>query len=340
MNKYLAKALSLFIASKHDRKLFKNIFIHSDFLKNEKESTIKNLANLLSLSEDPKILLSKDLALIEIEVFSYCNRQCWFCPNSNIDRHSQNKYMDENLYMKIINELSEINYSGIVSYSRYNEPFSDEIILTRLKYARKKLRYANLYTHTNGDYLTKELLKKLEQSGINTIRIQYYMKKDEKYEKNIILQKMIHRSKAFCDSYSINYFNDYYVELKIKNRNIDIIYQAINFTDYACNRGEALNIKMDYKRKTPCFIPFANMYIDYNGLVLPCCNMRSDIAEHKKFIVGDTNLQHLWDIFSGLKYINIRKKLLQNNITISPCSSCDFSEGFIPQTLSGENKCL
>ena len=22
------------------------------------------------------------VSLVEIEIFSYCNRQCWFCPNS------------------------------------------------------------------------------------------------------------------------------------------------------------------------------------------------------------------------------------------------------------------
>ena len=33
-----------------------------------------------------KDLFKKHLKLIEIEVFSFCNRKCWYCPNSYIDR--------------------------------------------------------------------------------------------------------------------------------------------------------------------------------------------------------------------------------------------------------------
>ena len=64
------------------------------------------------------------LKLIEIETFSYCNRKCWFCPNSTIDRHSGSTAMPEEMYLSIINQLSEIDYSGEITYSRYNEPLA------------------------------------------------------------------------------------------------------------------------------------------------------------------------------------------------------------------------
>ena len=38
-----------------------------------------------------------DLRLIEIEIHSYCNRKCGWCPNSIIDRQSTVKEMEEEL---------------------------------------------------------------------------------------------------------------------------------------------------------------------------------------------------------------------------------------------------
>lgn len=46
----------------------------------------------------------KYIRMVEIEIFSFCNRKCWFCPNSFIDRNSTNILMQEELYLKILNE--------------------------------------------------------------------------------------------------------------------------------------------------------------------------------------------------------------------------------------------
>ena len=41
-----------------------------------------------------------DFVFIEIEIFSYCNRKCWFCPNSFVDRRSENLIMPEEKIFK------------------------------------------------------------------------------------------------------------------------------------------------------------------------------------------------------------------------------------------------
>ena len=38
-------------------------------------------------------IFQRAVRMVEIEVFSYCNRRCWFCPNATIDRISKNIYM-------------------------------------------------------------------------------------------------------------------------------------------------------------------------------------------------------------------------------------------------------
>ena len=96
-----------------------------NYIKYESTPTIiNNVGELLGLSNntDNKQIMKKNLTQVEIEIFSYCNRTCWFCPNSIIDRHSENHFMPEEQYLKILEQLKEINYSNIITYSRYNEP--------------------------------------------------------------------------------------------------------------------------------------------------------------------------------------------------------------------------
>ena len=95
----------------------------------------------------------EQIRLIEIELFSYCNRTCSFCPNSFIDRLSFNELLDINLFKKIIKELKLVDYSNYISFSRYNEPLSYRDILDdRIKYIRKELPKSKLVLNTNGDY--------------------------------------------------------------------------------------------------------------------------------------------------------------------------------------------
>ena len=100
----------------------------------------------------------ENIKLIEIELFSFCNRECSFCPNSFIDRHTNNKLLDVEVFKKIINELAKFNYSNYISFSRYNEPLSHRDILEdRIKYVRKVLPDTKLVMNTNGDYDWKDI---------------------------------------------------------------------------------------------------------------------------------------------------------------------------------------
>ena len=119
--------------------------------------------------------------MVEIEVFSLCNRTCWFCPNSYIDRRSENKLMNEGLYSKILGNLQEIGYNGTISYSRYNEPLADPIIFDRIKQARDTVPKELLHFNTNGDFFNKEILQKLYDVGLRSLNIQVYTPEKSSY---------------------------------------------------------------------------------------------------------------------------------------------------------------
>ena len=272
-----------------------------------------------------KKYLKENVELIEIEVFSYCNRQCWHCSNSVIDRHSGNTYMSNFIYNKILKNLEQINYNKMISFSRYNEPLADKIIYKRLLEARTRIPNALLSLNTNGDFLDKDVIKKLYDSGLRNLNIQIYMPINSLHEiiesniikvlQNLSLDEISRTSNKEKIAVNSNY----------ANMNINIYYR--NFCVNGVNRGGIVSkLNKVSNRIAPCLVPTKGIYIDYNGIIMPCCNLRSDWKEHKKFILGNLNdnNQNLFTIFYNKKAKAFRELMASGNLKSYPCNTCLF----------------
>jgi len=98
---------------------------------------------------------------VEIEVNGFCNRKCLWCPNYRLKRDKPVE-MPEETYLKILCELKDNNFQGTISYSRYNEPMADMMLLKkRLKQAKGILPGIRLVSNTNGDFFNEGNLKDL-----------------------------------------------------------------------------------------------------------------------------------------------------------------------------------
>lgn len=276
----------------------------------------------------------KYIRMVEIEIFSFCNRKCWFCPNSFIDRNSTNILMQEELYLKMLNELKSINYNNMISYSRYNEPTSNrKIFIKRLKQAKIIIPNATLHTNTNGDFLSRDYLDELYEAGLKSMNIQSYLNKNEIFNANDIKIKVGKMAEKLGLDFieKVNSIDRYEVAFKYKDMNLNMY--ARDFRLNGNNRGGVLDTIPAITRKSPCYIPFTDIYIDYNGKVLPCCNFRSDIKEHNNFILGDANNESILDIFNNIKIKKLRKKLLKDINKIKPCNECNFAIDYKPNFL-------
>lgn len=272
-----------------------------------------------------KKLLSESVNMVEIEVFSFCNRRCYFCPNSFIDRHSINNYMDEAVYLKILNELSEVSYNKLISYSRYNEPLADRIIFTRLKQAREILPNATLHLNTNGDYLTFDYLQELYESGLRSINIQVYPNLGEKFdEQNAIKQMNQKINDLKLEFEDAAYSPNDWMEKRLKYKDMQIKIYARNFDKNGCSRGNTVDIMKNYVRSAACMSPFRHIYIDYNCNIMPCCNLRSDLDKHHPFIVGNVAEQKIFEVYTGEKLVQWRKNLIHFSSKQYPCRNCSF----------------
>ncbi len=236
--------------------------------------------------------------------------------------------MPVSLYNSILNELAEIDYCGLISYSRYNEPLADKVILERLCQARAALPNATLHANTNGDYLTPDYLDQLYASGLRSLNIQAYLGNKDPYDHERIRAKIDKlTAKLGLSSTMVRDEPGIWLEVRLEYKNMAIRLYGRNFEVNGCNRGEEVPIAFHQSRTSPCLSPFYHFYIDYNGSVMPCCNLRSDSPLHKECVI--TNLDDQPGIF--LAYASEtasqwRRSLIGYGEKEGVCKTCRFVE--------------
>ena len=107
---------------------------------------------------------------ISIECNSFCNRSCSFCTRSKDDREKVR--MPEELVHKVLYELAEIEYKGLISFHFYNEIFTDKRIFSFFEKCQEL--GLNNYLFTNGDYLTKDAVERLSKYNIKEFALSIY----------------------------------------------------------------------------------------------------------------------------------------------------------------------
>lgn len=106
-------------------------------------------------------------SVVEIEVNSRCNRRCGYCPNSLPDLPRVDKFMDRELYKRIIRELAAIEFSGRLSFHFFNEPLVRRDLEALVAWARAALPWAYLVLFTNGDLLDDDRHAALLEAGVD-----------------------------------------------------------------------------------------------------------------------------------------------------------------------------
>ena len=183
---------------------------------------------------------------------------------------------------------------------------------------------AKLRTNTNGDYVTKEYIENLRDCGLNELFIQQYLANDEFYDHKKIKSKMLKKMEFLGLDYSvISDIDNHRIEYDIKISGIKVHLRARNFSIEGTARTKKVLISNSkYVRTQPCKQPFNNMYIDYNGSVVVCCNSRSDIPEHENSVMGNIKDKKLWDIYSSSRYDYWREHLKDNSPKSGICEKC------------------
>jgi cyclic pyranopterin phosphate synthase len=106
-------------------------------------------------------------SVVEIEIGVRCNRTCIYCPNSTLGSTSPSTFMEIALFRRIVAQLSEIAFSGRLSFHFYNEPLMRKDLEVLVAIARATLPLAHLVLYTNGDLLSDTRYDDLLKAGID-----------------------------------------------------------------------------------------------------------------------------------------------------------------------------
>lgn len=124
-------------------------------------------------SSRPSVRMSLDAepiawpSVVEIEVGVRCNRTCIYCPNSTVGSTSAFAFMEIGLFRRIVAQLSEIAFSGRLSFHFYNEPLMRKDLEDLVAIARAALPFAHLVLYTNGDLLNDTRYENLLGAGVD-----------------------------------------------------------------------------------------------------------------------------------------------------------------------------
>lgn len=234
---------------------------------------------------------------IQIETVNRCNGECSFCPvNKNVDTREM-KIMSDELFEKIVNELSSINYSGKIALFSNNEPFIDAKIYERAKLIKTTCSEAYIYIYTNGSLLDNEKFNRIEP-WLDKIII-------DNYNDNLTINENLLPIVKLCEN-----------DQKL-NEKTEIHLRKVNEILYS-RGGQAPNKKITSLRKYPCFLPFNQMVIRPDGKVSLCC---SDALG--KMTLGNISEDTIVNIWYSDTYKNIRERIINNIDSISLCKFCD-----------------
>lgn len=327
--------------SKKYRKMYKNndkINILLPLLEEQiKETRCNEVISLLLHEEKDKNLqryiTKKFLTQIEIGIHSFCNRKCWFCPNCIYPRNKEKIEMPEELFLKILSNLKEIEYDGLISLYRYNESFADmPLMLKRLKQTREYLPNVYIFNSTNGDYIKSiEDIYKAFDAGLNETYIKIYLNKKDEWKQDFLHAKL----KEFLDRIHFNIkdlifkeFNDfnytfYFIPKNYPNNKIYFQINNFNNTQITYDRGGSLDQFKTQERYKPCISPIHTLNIDYDGYAMPCCNVRYDIPSQQYLSMGNIKDKDIFEIFCSKESANIRKNLFFFGKKFSACATCN-----------------
>ena len=245
------------------------------------------------------------VSLFEISVTGLCNRKCTFCPRANPEVYPNvDEYISPQLHTKMMSELGELQYKGLIVYSGYSEPLLHEELDKLVGEARRLCPGSRIEIYTNGDFLDVDLLRRLFEAGVDSILVSLYDGPHQikhfsrmRQEGGVTEQQLVLRER---------YLLDQGAGMHLSNRAGMIDFQQMHIAPLA----------KPIDRK--CYLPFYMMMIDHTGLVFMCSH---DWV--KKFIIGDLNKETVVEVWNGPRFKEVRKNLAVGNRKLGPCAKCD-----------------
>jgi radical SAM protein with 4Fe4S-binding SPASM domain len=281
-------------------------------------------------------LFKSSVSNVEVEVSSYCNRVCSFCPNAFIDRRSAQHYMNDALYTRILTDLASIDYEGRFCFHRYNEPLADrDYILKRVRESRAALPRARLKIYTNGDYLTADYLEALADAGLDDMLVTVYLGEHQAYTDELVRERVMARLASLGLPYRILQREPGIILARVDwkpGRRLLVRGKSFEQPTFekgipeTVDRGGSVAVNAAYHRRSPCMMVFSELQVELDGSVVPCCNIRTDNPEHRSYKIGTIGQDaSIFDVWTNAAHTEWRRRLFTFGEKDPPCGTCSYA---------------
>lgn len=275
---------------------------------------------------EARSLFKRSVEFVGLETFSYCNRKCWFCANSFIDRKTANLFLDEGILAMVLRDLAEIDFDRTINLSSYNEPLADPVILDHLRRVRREVPRAQLSLYSNGDYLNRDYLDRLHDAGLNELYLSLHTGDHEDLNDSKVERRLRYfRDRCGLDITMTRIEPGVRYKGRADYRGMYVQFYEPNMRTLGSNMGELIeDVETRYVRTCPCLEPLTHLTIDYTGFVVPCCRIRSDAKEHKPYVICDLReVPSIFDAYTHPNAVAWRRSLSSFGVKDHPCGTCD-----------------
>ncbi len=277
-------------------------------------------------------LFKNNVELVFLELNSQCNRQCWMCTNSVLDRHSQNKKLPREVLEKVLSELQEIHYDCDISLSVFNEPMLNDDLDESISLIKSFLPDAPVHFNTNGDYLTAGRLEQLEKLGLDFLPVSLYIDTPEKPWTQSGAEQAIEKaaSRLGISVNSLSVEDHTIVNADCQYKSLHVLFRCANHRIVAGDRcgsvPEDAPVRRFKKVSRICDRTFTQFTVNHNGAVTLCSNFHPDFVPHAPYICGNVETESIFDIYASRRWTEFRRKHI-GDIESTPCSTCGIVSG-------------
>jgi len=278
--------------------------------------------------EEKSALFKLSVSNVVLEISSYCNRHCTYCPVSQVDRFTTNHFLPEDIFNRVIGDLARIDYDKGICLNLYNEPSADrELLLSRIKSIRSALPGSRIYFSTNGDFLNRDYLKEMVDAGLSELYITLHAPKGKSYHDAYSISRMTEMAARLGKGVKVTAFSpNQTVQGEISLFGIKLYVFSTNYDIFGSDRAGSVQslTAQATQRVAPCDRPFHDFTVSYEGTVFPCCQMFVDNQTHKeRFSIGNI-MDHpsIFDLYASDQMASWRASLLEYGPKASPCDTC------------------
>ncbi len=235
--------------------------------------------------------------LVCIETNNKCTRQCPWCVNGQNEeyRNREKVTLEEKYIVNVLNDLKDLGFNGIISFSGCNEPLLDPRIcdgsLIRLVKQISHNKFKTLII-SNGDLLTNNILECMIESGLDLLEVSCYEDKN------------LEKAKKMYELY--------------KNKVNFTLYDYRDSSVLRHNHGGGIQWG-DKEIPKSCFMPILTSKIRSDGKVCLCIFETQGLAD-----LGNIKETPYKELLKSDNLNLYRRKIVLDRKNVHPCDCCNF----------------